>query len=100
MYSQRKPSYETKITVGCARTILLLIEAKALRLGGNKKNINIYNPSSCEVHVVQRHTSKKKQIMCLPRAYVLCVLFPACDCIHESAATVESSITDWLCVSV
>ena len=39
-------SYETKITMGCVRTILLLIEAKALRSGRNKNNIKMCNRSS------------------------------------------------------
>ena len=39
-------SYQTKITMGCVKTILLLIEAKALRSGRNKNNINMCNRSS------------------------------------------------------
>ena len=53
------------MTVGCVRTILLLIEAKALRLlGRNENNINMCNSSSLIMKNFRNGTDKSRERAC------------------------------------
>ena len=84
---------ETKITVGCVRTILLLIEAKALRLGRNENNINMCNSSSLIMKNFRNGTDNAVRSSCSHFQVVPRIHF--CSTSRERACATEGFLGNW-----